>query len=81
LLDAMRDGSSEGMQCFDDEIEKLIRNNELDMETGLAYATNEGNLRLMLADLLEPQAAEPSVVTKEPAGTSEVTHTEEVVER
>jgi twitching motility protein PilT len=79
LLDAMRDGSSEGMQCFDDEIEKLIRNNELDMETGLAYATNEGNLRLMLADLLEPQAAEPSVVTTETTAT-EVTQTEEVVE-
>src|SRR5580692_5235032 len=55
LLDAMRDGGDDGMQCFDDEIEKLIRNNELDMESGLAYATNEGNLRLMLADLLEPQ--------------------------
>jgi twitching motility protein PilT len=79
LLDAMRDGGSEGMQCFDDEIEKLIRNNELDMETGLAYATNEGNLRLMLADLLEPQAAEPSVVNTEPP-TTEATHTEEVVE-
>ena len=25
LLDAMRDGSTEGMQCFDDEVEKLIR--------------------------------------------------------
>jgi twitching motility protein PilT len=78
LLDAMRDGSSEGMQCFDDEIEKLIRRNELDMETGLAYATNEGNLRLMLADLLEPQAAEPSAV---PSGaTAEAHSTEEVFE-
>ena len=79
LLDAMRDGGSEGMQCFDDEIEKLIRNNELDMETGLAYATNEGNLRLMLADLLEPQAAEPSVVTTETPAT-ETAQAEEAVE-
>jgi twitching motility protein PilT len=66
LLDAMRDGGDDGMQCFDDQIEALIRNNELDMETGLAYATNEGNLRLMLADLLEPQAAEPSMVSTTP---------------
>jgi twitching motility protein PilT len=80
LLDAMRDGSSEGMQCFDDEIEKLIRNNELDLETGLAYATNEGNLRLMLADLLESQAAEPSLISAE-APATEATPREEVFER
>jgi twitching motility protein PilT len=79
LLDAMRDGSSEGMQCFDDEIEKLIRNNELDLETGLAYATNEGNLRLMLADLLEPQTVEPSLVSGE-APAPEAPQTEEVFE-
>jgi twitching motility protein PilT len=80
LLDAMRDGSDDGMQCFDDEIEKLIRNNELDMETGLAYATNEGNLRLMLADLLEPQAAAPSVVSAQVPAT-EAPQVEEVFER
>jgi twitching motility protein PilT len=61
LLDAMRDGSTEGMQCFDDEIEKLIRSNTIDIETGLSYATNSGNLRLQLADLLEPQGGIPSV--------------------
>jgi twitching motility protein PilT len=82
LLDAMRDGSTEGMQCFDDEIEKLIRTNELDLETGLAYATNEGNLRLMLADMLEPQTAEPSVVSTAPATeVAEGRQTEEVFER
>ena len=57
LLDAMRDGSTEGMQCFDDEIEKLIRSGVIDAQTGLAYATNAGNLRLQLADLLEPQGS------------------------
>src|SRR5277367_4830047 len=82
LLDAMRDGGGEGMQCFDDEIENLIRNNELDMETGLAYATNEGNLRLMLADLLEPQAAEPSMVSSAPIPAhAEAPQSEEVFER
>jgi twitching motility protein PilT len=55
LLDAMRDAAGEGMQCFDIEIEKLIRSNVLDMDTGMAYATNEGNLRLLLADLAEGQ--------------------------
>jgi twitching motility protein PilT len=56
LLDAMRDGSNEGMQCFDDEIEKLIRTGVIDVETGLAASTNAGNLRLQLGDLLESQS-------------------------
>jgi twitching motility protein PilT len=55
LLDAMRDGSTEGMQCFDSEIEKLIRSGVIDLQAGLSYATNAGNLRLELADLIEPQ--------------------------
>lgn len=53
LLDAMRDGDTEGMQHFDGEIEKLIRAGTIDLETGLAYATNPGNLGLQLADLSE----------------------------
>jgi twitching motility protein PilT len=53
LINAIRDGSTEGMQCFDDEIEKLIRAKVIDLTTGLSYATNAGNLRLLLADLLE----------------------------
>jgi twitching motility protein PilT len=60
LLDAMRDGSNEGMQYFDGEIEKLIRAGVIDMDTGLAASTNTGNLRLLLADLLEPQSGIPS---------------------
>ncbi len=53
LLDAMRDGTTEGMQHFDGEIEKLICNGIVDFETGLTYSTNAGNLRLELADYLE----------------------------
>jgi len=53
LLDAMRDGSDEGMQYFDGEIEKLIRAGTIDLETGLSYSTNAGNLRLELADFSE----------------------------
>jgi len=53
LLDAMRDGSNDGMQHFDAEIEKLIRAGIVDLDTGLTYATNAGNLRLELADFIE----------------------------
>jgi twitching motility protein PilT len=51
LLDAMRVGDQEGMQHFDGDIERLIRSGVIDMETGLAYATNPGNLQLDLSDL------------------------------
>jgi twitching motility protein PilT len=53
LLDAMRDGDTDGMQHFDGEIERFIRGGVIDLETGLAYSTNPGNLRLELADFLE----------------------------
>jgi twitching motility protein PilT len=81
LLDAMRDGTGDGMQCFDIEIEKLIRAKVLDLDTGLAYSTNEGNLRLLLADMLEGQqddipSGSPSSAQK--SGASEI---EEMIER
>ena len=53
LLDAMRDGSTEGMQFFDGELERMIRAGIVDFEIGLSYATNAGNLRLELADMAE----------------------------
>lgn len=55
LLDAMRDAENGEMQTFDDEIEKLIRAGVIDMEVGLSYCTNQGNLRLCLADFVEAQ--------------------------
>jgi twitching motility protein PilT len=61
LLDAMRDGSTEGMQHFDGEIEKLIRAGIVDFETGLTYSTNVGNLRLEMADYAdEPRNRRPA---------------------
>jgi twitching motility protein PilT len=51
LLEAMQDGDTEGMQHFDGEIEKLVRAGFVDVDTGLAYATNPGNLQLTLGDL------------------------------
>ena len=56
LLDAMRDGSTEGMQHFDGELERLIRAGVLDIEPALSYASNPGNLRLELADLADAAA-------------------------
>ena len=50
LLDAMRDGETEGMQDFDSEMERMIRNGTLDKEVALGYSTNPGNLRLQVAD-------------------------------
>jgi twitching motility protein PilT len=62
----MRVGEQEGMQHFDGDIERLIRNGTLDMETGLAYATNPGNLQLDMSDLkLEAEAADPLLETDE----------------
>jgi twitching motility protein PilT len=64
LLDAMRDGDTEGMRHFDGEIEKLIRKGIVDFETGLTYSTNAGNLRLELADYVENSKGVPD---KKPA--------------
>jgi twitching motility protein PilT len=51
LLDAMRDGSLDGMQYFDGELEKLVRSGAISVSTALLYATNSGNLKVALADV------------------------------
>jgi twitching motility protein PilT len=53
LLDAIKDGALEGMQSFDGEIERLVREGAISMATGMLYATNPGNLGLQLADVRE----------------------------
>src|SRR5215207_6673367 len=53
LTDAMHDGAVDGMQTFDDEIEKLWQHRVISKETALAYATNPVNLALRLTD--EPE--------------------------
>jgi twitching motility protein PilT len=70
LLDAMRDGSNEGMQHFDGEIEKLIRDGVVDFETGLTYSTNTGNLRLEMADYTEDQRNKTAA--KDPNQTTDI---------
>ncbi|MGE3957042.1 MAG: type IV pilus twitching motility protein PilT [Vicinamibacterales bacterium] len=53
LLDAIKDGSLDGMQSFDGEIERLVREGVLTMPTAMLYATNAGNLAVQLADFDE----------------------------
>jgi len=65
LLDAMRDGTTEGMQYFDGEIEKLVRKDVIDFETGIQFATNPGNLRLEMADLVEKPETYVSTTSNE----------------
>jgi twitching motility protein PilT len=67
LLDAMRDGSQDGMQTFDAEIEKLIRSGIVDLEIGLSYSTNAGNLRLELADFADAQETAAQVEATTPS--------------
>jgi twitching motility protein PilT len=81
LLDAMRDGVGEGMQCFDIEIEKLIRAKVLDIDTGLSYSTNEGNLRLLLADMLEGREGDIPSGAPRAAAKSGASEMEEMIER
>ena len=50
LYDAMRDGNLEGMQIFDDVIERLVREGTITIHDGLAYASNRQNLLLQLSD-------------------------------
>ncbi|HXA19138.1 MAG TPA: PilT/PilU family type 4a pilus ATPase [Thermoanaerobaculia bacterium] len=50
LIDAMHDGSVDGMQAFDDELEKLWTARVITREIALAYATNPTNLALRLGE-------------------------------
>ena len=54
LTDAMHDGAVDGMQTFDDELEKLYYGRVISKETALLYATNATNLALRLTDEPEP---------------------------
>ena len=62
LLDAMRDGELDGMQHFDGELEKHVREGRVTMKTAMLYATNAGNLRVQLADVQDEE--ENSLVTR-----------------
>ena len=57
LLDAIKDGGLDGMQSFDGEIERLVRERVMTMATAMLYATNPGNLAVQLADF-DPDSIE-----------------------
>ncbi len=50
LTDAMHDGQVDGMQTFDDELEKLWSQGVISRETAMVSATNPTNLGLRLTD-------------------------------
>ncbi|MDQ1590588.1 MAG: twitching motility protein PilT [Pyrinomonadaceae bacterium] len=73
LIDAMEQGELEGMQTFDNVLEKMIRNGTLNKDEALSYASNQGNLRLKLADFggspqEKPNASAPAAPPARPGG-------------
>ena len=50
LLDAIAAGDMEGMQTFDQVLERFVREGFITYDHAMRYATNETNLRLALAD-------------------------------
>jgi twitching motility protein PilT len=53
LLDAMNDGTLDGMQTFDMELERLWREGVISKDTALSYATNIPNLALRMSGIGE----------------------------
>src|SRR5687767_9823683 len=73
IVDAMKDGEMEGMQTFDTELEKMIRNGTIKRDTGLAYSTNANNLALAISDLTgAPPPEMEMTAAAEPALEAEV---------
>ncbi len=55
LVDAMRDGELEGMQTFDQMLEKFVRDGTVSYQIAMEYSTNRNNLGLQLRDWEEAQ--------------------------
>jgi twitching motility protein PilT len=51
LVDAMNDGHLDGMQTFDNELERLWREGVLAKDTALSFATNAPNLALKMSGI------------------------------
>ncbi len=51
LLDAMNDGALDGMQTFDQELERLWREGLVSRETAISFATNAPNLALKMSGI------------------------------
>jgi twitching motility protein PilT len=64
LIDAMRDGVLDGMQHFDGQLERLVREGTVTQKTAYLFATNPGNLRVSLADVPDEEADDTLVITR-----------------
>jgi twitching motility protein PilT len=67
LLDAMRDGEIDGMQDFDTVIRKMVEREQITLEDGLSFATNQNNLLLQLKGL---GSTEDFINSQKPNGAS-----------
>jgi twitching motility protein PilT len=65
IEEAMIDGSLEGMQTFDQELERLISSGEIDHDLGLSYASNRTNLSLRLGP--DGRSAQPAPAAPAPS--------------
>jgi twitching motility protein PilT len=68
LLDAIEDGTIDGMQSFDQELERVINEGIIEREVGLSYATNRTNLALKLDTQgkdAQAKVAGPAIAVKE----------------
>ena len=70
LVDAMRDGSTEGMQHFDGELERMVRAGVIEREIAFTFATNAGNLRLQFADDMDSPARKPAKPSAIPSASN-----------
>src|SRR5207244_5167899 len=64
LVDAMEQGETEGMQTFDEQIEKMVRSGLVNNEDGLAYASHQGNLLLKLGEFGGSEVPPPTATPK-----------------
>jgi twitching motility protein PilT len=55
LVEAMQDSALDGMQHFDGELERLVRDGTISKATGLLYSSNAGDLGVQMADLSADQ--------------------------
>ncbi|MEO8216451.1 MAG: PilT/PilU family type 4a pilus ATPase [Acidobacteriota bacterium] len=56
LTDAMHDGSVDGMQTFDDQLEAFWLQKLISRETAIAYASNPADLSLRMSDSIEEES-------------------------
>jgi twitching motility protein PilT len=70
LVDAMLDGELEGMQTFDQVLERYVRDGTITLNNALAYATNRNNLLLSLQDFAEAEARGERAVGTIPAANT-----------